>query len=859
MRKAQLVLVTLLVVACGGDDGNSSCEPEPFEHGDDGHAAPLSAPAGQARAGRLQASDLPPSARGLADWKAGDFVLANDRVAIAIEDVGPSENYDPWGGKPIGYAQIEDGKLVDATDFGEMFLLTGRFSILTEQVSVINDGSDGQPAVVRASGILSPIPFLEPFLGELFLMKADGIVGALDYTLAPDSNEVEVSFHYRSSRDKVVKVEPNIHAFMFTKRLDVFVESRGFGSEGKPGDFVIFADDDATSVAYRDYSDSLKGGIGQSGFVSNFVDPFDIAACGETERKHAVITIGGPGLQGLQKVMAGIDGTSMQTIAGTVRDANGVAQAGVRVHAETTTGAYLTRVFTDAEGGFSLDVEAGLDVQVYAFRQGEDIVGPVAVSGGQADLAFAEHGFIHVTASEVDGPSALPVRIQILPTDQELSAVPSAFGEAEIAGGRLYVEYAITGDASFRVTTGSWEVVVSRGYEYEIYRETVPVVADDTVEVAAALEHSVETNGLMCGDFHIHTLRSPDSGDDPHEKVMSAAADGLEIPVRTEHERVDTFEDEISDLQLGDWTFPVGSLELTTMEAWGHFGVFPLTKDPAQRNNGAPVWVDFPTAASPETPVELLSPPDVFAKVRARASRPAIIVNHPRGGMNYFEHVGLDPLTGLVDNEGAWDDDIRLVEVFNNSSWNDQRNSETGEMEDVVADWLALLGSGRRVFAMGSSDSHGISSSPVGYPRTCLAVGTDLTSELTTDLIRDTAYDGHSVISGGIYIKATVGGAGPGEDATGSEIDIEVQAARWIDIDTLEVVVDGEVVHSIALGEEHEDSENPVIRYSGLLEISPAAGGSYVIVAASGASTLEPVHPGRDPFGVTNPIFVSAP
>jgi hypothetical protein len=35
-----------------------------------------------------------------------------------------------------------------------------------------------------------------------------------------------------------------------------------------------------------------------------------------------------------------------------------------------------------------------------------------------------------------------------------------------------------------------------------------------------------------------------------------------------------------------------------------------------------------------------------------------------------------------------------------------------------------------------------------------------------------------------------------------------------------------------------------------------ASGGSYVIVAAYGDQPLEPVHPGRIPFGVTNPIFL---
>ena len=38
--------------------------------------------------------------------------------------------------------------------------------------------------------------------------------------------------------------------------------------------------------------------------------------------------------------------------------------------------------------------------------------------------------------------------------------------------------------------------------------------------------------------------------------------------------------------------------------------------------------------------------------------------------------------------------------------------------------------------------------------------------------------------------------------------------------------------------------------------VSDAATGSYVIVVAHGDEPLDPVHPGKRPFGVTNPIFL---
>jgi hypothetical protein len=83
------------------------------------------------------AADLPPVPSGLVTWKAGDYVLANDRVALVIEDVGDSDLYDPWGGRPVGLARVAGGRLVEPANFGEVFLLTGRASLVTEDVSVL--------------------------------------------------------------------------------------------------------------------------------------------------------------------------------------------------------------------------------------------------------------------------------------------------------------------------------------------------------------------------------------------------------------------------------------------------------------------------------------------------------------------------------------------------------------------------------------------------------------------------------------------------------------------------------------------------------------------------------------------------
>src|SRR5690349_10767043 len=157
----RLLLVALALAACG-DDGSkmSACAQPPgaFADGDaTGHPDPLHAGPNEARAGRIHGADLPVVPSGLVTWKDGDFVLANDRVALVIEDAGDSDLYDPWGGRPVGLARVVDGHLVEPANFGEFFILTGRSTIVTESVTVINDGSDGNPAIIRARGKLHPV------------------------------------------------------------------------------------------------------------------------------------------------------------------------------------------------------------------------------------------------------------------------------------------------------------------------------------------------------------------------------------------------------------------------------------------------------------------------------------------------------------------------------------------------------------------------------------------------------------------------------------------------------------------------------------------------------------------------------
>ncbi|MBP6631346.1 MAG: carboxypeptidase regulatory-like domain-containing protein [Kofleriaceae bacterium] len=849
----------LVLVGCGDDtppDGGCPTAPARPALGDPtGHPQPLGSGPTEARAGRVRAEDLPAVPSGMATWAAGDFVLANDRVALVIEDVGDSDLYDPWGGRPVGVATIVDGRMVAPADFGELFLFTARMTVVTEEVSVIADGSTGGPAIVRATGRLRPVPFIDGLTAALFSNPLDDVVAAIDYELAPGAEHVDVRFRYASPRASATELAVTLHGLMYTKRMPSFVPGVGFSDDVSGADAIVLVDDVATSWAYLPAA-PIGFGLAVSGFIGGTSTGFELPGCAASERAHAQLAIGAsaPGLDGVLAAVAGLRGEAQRELTGVV-SAAGQPVAGAHVHAIATSGdVYLSRASTGADGRYRLRVPADVEARVEVTSDGVPRGQAAAPIGASTiDVAVPTLARLHVSAASPSG-TPLPVRIQVLDPAGTTATVPDHYGEPRRPRGRVAIAFATDGEHDLEVPAGTWEVVVSRGYEYDLFRQTITVGPGASATVDATLDRVVATPGQLCGDFHIHTARSNDSADSGLTKVASAVADGVELPVRSEHEYVADFGAEIAALGLEPWASGLGSIELTSMETWGHMGVFPLVPDPGAINAGAPRWQRFPTAAEPDGEIVTMSPVDVFAAVRTRAEQPVVIVNHPRGGANYFEYVGYDPATDSVDLVADWDTAFTLVEVFNDSDWASNRDGN-------VRDWLAILRGGRRVFAVGSSDSHGVASSPVGYPRTCIDLGTDDPRAVTGPMVRDRLAAGHAVVSGGVYVDARLGAARPGDVVTGlgssASLDVEVRAAPWVDVDTLELVVDGVVVDSLTIMPGDADPQEPALRWRGSLPITVAPTGGFVLVAAFGDQALEPVHPGRRPFGVTNPIFVA--
>ena len=815
----------------------------------DGHPDPLGTSVrSQARAARIsQAAWIRQPENARQKIHEGDFLLINDKIAVYVEAAGDSDGYQGLGGELLAIEPVgADGLPSGTSQYGESFLVFGGQAVGPEgpeSITVLNDGRDGKAAIVRVTGTLRDVPFLSTFAG--ILGEPSNLPAALDYVLEPGAENVvlRVSLMNPDTRD-IDFSNSQIFGFFHTSRSERFTAETGFAEPASTAAWVGF-DNPGHSFAFRLKSGPVGYITERSGFEAYRGSGLKLGACESKTVDYAEWIVASAGVDSLRSAIRRVDGgDTWHMIHGHVKDDAMGAVAGALVHAVDPSGAYITRAITDGDGDFMLSVPPGQPVDLVVTIDAHTMstkqrVTPTDADHEEVTLTLPRGGTLDVQAKDQGSGKALPVRIQIIPQTPP-PAIPHSYGVHTPRNSRSVLSWSATGRERFALPPGPHRVLVSHGPEWEISDSNVTIEAGKTASVSADLLHSVDSAGVMCADFHIHSFYSADSSDPVPLKVTSAIADGLEIPVSSEHEWIIDFDPVIKRLGLTDWAFGMSSEELTTF-TWGHFGVVPITPRPEKVNNGAVPWLGKP-------------PGQVFADVHALPEKPFLIVNHPTssGFGGYFSAAEFNRAT-VTGDPLLWSEDFDAVEAFNDSEFDANRKS-------IVADWFALLNADKRIWAVGSSDSHGIDSSPVGYPRTCLRFGHDDPRRLTPELVRDTLKAGRSTISGGLYMTVEgPGGVSPGGTVTaaGSTLDfnVVVQAPKWLAASQLEVLLNGETERTVELTETVAPTGR---RYEATVSIKrPSKPHSFVVFHARGPAgrDLSPIYPGRKPFAVSNPIF----
>ena len=445
---------------------------------------------------------------------------------------------------------------------------------------------------------------------------------------------------------------------------------------------------------------------------------------------------------------------------------------------------------------------------------------------------------------------------------------PTAFD-----GSDKYIEgawWTKDGRVQARVRPGVYDLVVSRGPEYEVTTKTLDLRAGQFAAEQLTLTRAYDSPGWISGDFHLHAQPSTDSGLPIDQRVISCAAEGLEVAVATDHNYVTDYAPVIASNGLDQWLLGLPGVELTTFEM-GHFNAYPLKIDKASTRGGEYRWANQP-------PQVLF---DTLRKLGVDPATTIVQVNHPRQQvLGYFAQFFVDAATaepflptGILGVFAPYGDEFAAE---NYSSDFDALELITGRrIEDVhtfrapnplppgtfpdpqpvpgeivvgpdgrpkfpgtVEIWFTMLDRGARPTGLGTSDSHGLLGHEPGYARTLLFVGTgkDTPGGYGRDDVVKAVRDGRAITTNGPFIEMTIGTAMIGDTVTGGShaIKIRVRAPSWAKPDTLVIYSNSSVLQTISI------PAGSATDFETSITVSPAQD-AWVVAEVSGTSNMFPV------------------
>jgi len=538
--------------------------------------------------------------------------------------------------------------------------------------------------------------------------------------------------------------------------------------------------------------------------------------------------------------------------------------ARLRVVAEA--GGVLTEVRPEADGRFAFRAPPGHhhlrwrapgdrhgEVEVDVPAAGTLALAPIA-TGAAARVALPRGQAMRLVWEGDHGKPEPLLRADLLDFrlgERRISAHASS-DDVSLAG--------VPGDPSeITLRPGHYRVYATRGPEFDVTTAELDAVAGQTVTLAIdPPTRVVETPGWISADLHVHAIPSDDSTYDLDSRIRSLVAEGVDVAVATDHDRVTDYGPVIERLGLSDRLAGVVGSEITSTAydpavpfTAGHSNAFPLEVRPRLYAEGVPASEGRRLRA-------------IRAELNALGGDRILQLNHPRPRSDevdrghFFEHMSVvgrpfDPTRPLSEGDnqalverdpatGLRDLDFDAVELMNGPG--------IEYYYRVRADWLSLLLQGVVVTATANSDSHR-ASEVVGAPRNYLPVDDDRPGDF------DDAALVAAVRAHGLYgttgplldvrlDETRIGGLHRGQRGT---LHVAVDAAPWVPVSELRVYVDGERVNRA-----------PAARGTAVELPMHFDRDAFVTVEVRGRAdaTYAALLPDFEPLAFTNPIFVDA-
>ncbi len=793
----------------------------------------------------------------MAHGQIGDFLLENSHVRVVVQAprrvLGPS----PFGGviidadlkRPAGAAGHDQlGKLSAFYQFGR--------TIKAETVEVLNDGSMGGYAVIAATGPDALNDYLN--LPGVISSALAGAQLAVDpntalplrvttyYVLSPSESRVRMlSAFCNDGHDNVVVAMGDL--FEQGGSTELFnptgcTNGLGIASSCLVDPYPWFAfQGDGVAYGLRNYKftdpkspepasamigfsgvvGTLAGGKDQPGLLTwlNAEAPSRPGAFGiiaGEQRSYVRDLVIGTDLADISSQLLVFDNAGKSRLTAVVTNPDGSPAEGARVAViRSSDGKQQTLMITGADGKAKADLPiGGYTLKVgklgHAIEPGVDVQLPVQDLSKDLRLGAVRH--LRLTVKDPFG-AALPAKITVrcpggacqTPSTAyrpfyDVDPLPSDLQTIAFADG--------TGAADVLVPPGAYEVLVSRGPEYNGWPDLFPL-AGQTVDLTTAdqslspvLARVVDTDGWLSADLHVHAVNSADSSVPNRRRVLSFAAEGVDVLAGTDHDVITDYAPYVDELGLTGKLFTMIGCEVSPFD-FGHQQVYPVARADTP-NGGAFDWAggDGPT----------LRLDQVYAGLREKFPGTVIQMNHARSNLGALTQLKADTRTGathadpatyrMEPNPAATANDTKLMSEDFDAM--EVHNSSTPS-NALMNDWMTYLSRGKLKSATAVSDSHTLHADTIGYGRTWVKLGAYSPAAFAEGLVAR-----HAIGGNGPFIRFTArkldamgmpaGSAvdvgdtvsvnpGAGEKL---ELTVDVQAPEWMTFDRIEVFTHAE-------------------------------------------------------------------
>jgi hypothetical protein len=828
----------------------------------------------------------------LARCRPGDFVLESSEMRVVVQSIQRNLfGIGQFGGQIIDAAR-RTAEGFDARDNFEewAFALNLENTAHYTDLRIVNDGANGLPAVLRATGVDDLLDYINPSsaigaFGLPFPATSDDtdlpVEIVTDYVLAPGASWVTVETSVRNLGSEPIRTF--LGEFIGgSGEVELFQPGYGFGEPTVTTRCPDDAPNACNFFAYRGYGEAAgvtygyvyegpssstftAGGVtipllGQDvplALVGGEGPSFEIASAGKAGDTVTVVrhfVLGDGSVSSVSDARDRIQHRAVGRLEGRVRTAGRPvegAQVAILGRPEAGPGLaplddnVVTVARTDAEGRYALTLAPGVYEAAVAkpatpyersrSRPDRHEIEIDAFATTRLDMTLPETGTLRVTITDERG-EPIAARVSVVGFDPSpdpvnrqdvfgiIQSATTWFGDPGVDGMHFGVAKGLLvgpeGDSGeVPIEPGRYRIVVSHGPEYSIDAIDVTVGTGTPTEVAARVARVIDTTGFIAGDFHVHSIDSPDAAPSRRNRVLSMLADGVDFFTPTDHDFRSDFRPVIDAMGVADLLSVAPGAEITPFD-YGHFNAWPMTLDPDLVNGGG---VDFGGAAPPgdDFPAKgsfSLTPDAVIALAKSDPGESNTVqINHIDTHFGIEGGFGLAIDTGRVPPQSEMPGAARRLDpsIPNYFSdrfdalelWvgDDRYHIDQLLLGQNIGDWFNLLNQGIVRTATSDSDTHQRFSGAAGMPRTMVASPLDAPGELDTiaDTLSAHVNAGRVVGSNGPFLRITAEADSTGEIGAldldrplvvrttdgAVRVRLVVQSPIWVEFDTIDFYV----------------------------------------------------------------------